>query len=400
MTCAACATRIERKLNKLDGVEATVNYATERATVSFAPAVAVGDLVAAVEAAGYRRCCPARKPGRKPPTPVGAWPSPLRSPSRSSPLDGSAAPVRRLGVGRARAGRAGRPLGRVAVPPRCGPERAPRRGDDGHADLARDAGGLGLVGRRRSSLGVDADIYFEVAAVITTLILLGRYLEARARRRSGEAIRALLELGAKEARVLRDGLEVVVPIEELCVGDRFVVGPGEKIATDGVVEEGGSAIDQSMLTGESLAGRGGTRRRGRGRHDQFVRTTRRPRDESRRRDGARADRHGSSRRRRRARPRSSVSSTGSRRIFVPIVLALSLATLVGWLLVDRRRVRRLHGRRRGAHHRVPVRARARDADRAHGRHGRGAQLGIVIKGPEMLEQTRRRRRSCSTRPAP
>ena len=100
--------------------------------------------------------------------------------------------------------------------------------------------------------GLDADTYFEVAAVITTLILLGRYLEARAKRRSGEAIRKLLELGAKEARVLRDGDEILVPIGQLIVGDRFVVRPGEKIATDGIVEDGASAVDQSMLTGESV----------------------------------------------------------------------------------------------------------------------------------------------------
>ena len=93
--------------------------------------------------------------------------------------------------------------------------------------------------------------YFEVAAVVTTLILLGRYLEARAKGRSSEAIEKLLELGAKDARVLRDGDEALVPVEELQVGDRFVVPPGEKVATDGVVVEGESAIDQSMLTGES-----------------------------------------------------------------------------------------------------------------------------------------------------
>src|SRR5919201_549252 len=100
--------------------------------------------------------------------------------------------------------------------------------------------------------GLHAHTYFEVGAVIVTLILLGRFLEARARRRSGEAIRALVELGAKEARVLRDGVEAVVSIDSLQVGDRFVVRPGEKIATDGVVEEGASAVDQSMLTGESV----------------------------------------------------------------------------------------------------------------------------------------------------
>src|SRR5206468_11029655 len=100
--------------------------------------------------------------------------------------------------------------------------------------------------------GLNADVYFEVAGVITTLILLGRFLEARARRRSGAAIRALLELGAKEARVLRDGAEVLIPVDQLTVGDTFVVRPGEKIATDGVVLEGDSAVDQSMITGESM----------------------------------------------------------------------------------------------------------------------------------------------------
>ena len=96
----------------------------------------------------------------------------------------------------------------------------------------------------------DAEVYFEVASVITTLILLGRWLESRARRRSGAALLALLELGAKEARVLRGGVEVSVPLEQLAVGDLFVVRPGEKVATDGVVVEGRSAVDQSMLTGE------------------------------------------------------------------------------------------------------------------------------------------------------
>src|SRR5262249_11167775 len=100
--------------------------------------------------------------------------------------------------------------------------------------------------------GVDADLYFEVASVVTTFVLLGRYLEARAKRRSSEAIRKLLELGAKDVSVLRDGVEVRVPVGELAAGDRFVVRPGEKIATDGVVEDGVSAVDQSLLTGEPV----------------------------------------------------------------------------------------------------------------------------------------------------
>src|SRR5919204_514348 len=100
--------------------------------------------------------------------------------------------------------------------------------------------------------GLDSGTYFEVGAVTTTLILLGRFFEARARRRSGEAIRKLLELGVKEAHVLRDGRELAIPIDELRVGDLFVVRPGEKVATDGVVVDGASAVDQSMLTGESV----------------------------------------------------------------------------------------------------------------------------------------------------
>src|SRR4029079_13735937 len=99
---------------------------------------------------------------------------------------------------------------------------------------------------------VAADTYFEAAAVITALILLGRYFEARAKRRSGAAIRALLELGAKEARLLRDGKEISIPVEQLAVGDLVVVRPGEKVAPDGVVVEGSSAVDQSMLTGEPV----------------------------------------------------------------------------------------------------------------------------------------------------
>ena len=135
----------------------------------------------------------------------------------------------------------------------------------------------------------DAETYFEVGAVVTTLILLGRYLEAGARRRSGAAIRALLALGAKEARVLRDGVEVAVPVEELRVGDIFVVRPGERIATDGVVEEGSSAVDQSMLTGEPVPVEVGPGQEVAGRDREHVGTAARPCHEGRLRDGARAD---------------------------------------------------------------------------------------------------------------
>ena len=169
--------------------------------------------------------------------------------------------------------------------------------------------------------------------------------------------------------MLRDGEEVLVPIDELAVGDLFVVRPGEKIATDGVVVEGVSAVDQSMLTGEPVPVEVGPGRRGRRRDDQHVRSPRRPRDEGRRRDGARADRAA---RRRGAggegadpaarRPRRRPSSSRS-------CIAVALATLAGWLVVTGDVVGRVHGRGRRADHRLPVRARPRHADRADGRHG-------------------------------
>ena len=193
--------------------------------------------------------------------------------------------------------------------------------------------------------GVDADTYFEVAAVVTTLILLGRYLEARASagraRRSG----SLLELGAKEARVLRDGGEVLVPVDRASqVGERFVVRPGEKIATDGVVEEGDSAVDQSMLTGESVP------------VEVAAGEARSPAPPSTRTAASSSARRGSAPTP--PSPRSPGSSTQAQTgkapvqrladrvsaVFVPIVIALSLATLAGWLacrrLASRRRSRR------------------------------------------------------------
>src|SRR4051795_7314098 len=208
MTCGSCAARIEKKLNRLDGVSATVNYATEQATVSCPEDVPVGALVAAVEAAGYgARLTPAEERG---------------APWRLIVAAVLAAPVVVLGMTGGSAWASfvlatpvvfwsGWEFHRVAW----------RR-------LAMDTLiSLGTLAAWTWSVvvllaGLDADVYFEVAAVITTLILLGRFLEARARRRSGAAIRALAELGAKQARVLRDGGEVLVPVEQLQVGDLFV----------------------------------------------------------------------------------------------------------------------------------------------------------------------------------
>ncbi|HEY6016907.1 MAG TPA: copper-translocating P-type ATPase [Gaiellaceae bacterium] len=236
--------------------------------------------------------------------------------------------------------------------------------------------------------GLDADTYFEVGAVITALILLGRYFEARAKRRSGEAIRALLELGAKEARVLRDGVEVVVPIDDLVPGDRFVVRPGEKIATDGVVENGESAVDQSMLTGESLpvevapgdavagatinvSGRLIVEATKVGSETALAQIARMVAD-------AQAGK---------APIQRLVDRVSA--VFVPVVIATSLATLVGWLAVTGSASSAFTAAVAVLIIACPCALGLATPTALMVGTGRGAQLGILIKGPEILEQTRR-----------
>ncbi|MDA8186276.1 MAG: copper-translocating P-type ATPase, partial [Actinomycetota bacterium] len=236
--------------------------------------------------------------------------------------------------------------------------------------------------------GMSTSVYFDTAGAITALILLGRYLEARAKRRSGEAIRKLLELGAKEARVLRDGTEVLVPVEDLVVGERFVVRPGEKVATDGVVESGTSAVDQSMLTGESVPVEVGP---GDAVAGATVNTSGRLVVEATRVGASTAlaqiarlvaDAQAGKAPVQRLADRVSA-------VFVPIVIAISALTLVGWLL--------LGGAATTAAFTAAVAVIVIACPCALGLAtptalmvgtGRGAQLGIVIKGPEVLEQTR------------
>jgi Cu+-exporting ATPase len=233
-----------------------------------------------------------------------------------------------------------------------------------------------------------SDVYFEVAAVITTLILLGRYLESRARRRSGAAIRSLLELGAKEARVLRGGVEVPVPVSELAVGDLFVVRPGEKIATDGVVAEGESAIDQSMLTGEPVpvdvapgASVAGATVNTFGR--LVVRATR-VGEETALAQIARLVAEAQSGKAPIQRLVDRVSG-----VFVPIVLALSVATLAGWLVATGDAADALSAAVAVLIIACPCALGLATPTALMVGTGRGAQLGILIKGPEVLERTRR-----------
>jgi len=286
MTCSSCANRIERKLNKLDGVHATVNYATEKAAVEFDPAqVSADDLVGAVQAAGYQ----ARLP-----QPAGA-----AGDGDPGAIDVEDRHVRDLRARLTAAAVLSVPLLAISMIPALQFDywqwlalqlatpvvfwagwqfhRAAwqnLRHGTATMDTLISVGtlaawawsvvalfflGAGMPGMEMPmELVLDrgastSHIYLEAAGVVTTLILAGRYFEARAKRRAGAALKALLELGAKDVAILdADGMERRVPVDELQVGDRFVVRPGEKVATDGVVEEGASAVDQSLLTGESV----------------------------------------------------------------------------------------------------------------------------------------------------
>jgi Cu+-exporting ATPase len=397
MTCASCAARIERKLNKLDGVEASVNYATEEAAVAFDPArVAVADLFRAVEAIGYGAALPREAADvteaaasadalglvRRRLAAAGVLTAPLALLAMLPPLQfrgwewlalALAAPVVLWG---------GWPFHRAAA--------ANARHLAATMDTLISIGTLAAFGWSAVVLfaGLDAETYFEVGAVITTLILLGRYFEARARRRSSEAIRALLELGAKEARVLRDGEEVLVPVEDLRVGDRFVVRPGEKIATDGVVVDGTSAVDQSMLTGESVPVEVEPRSDVAGAtintYGRLVVRATRIGAETALAQIARLVAEAQAGKAPIQRLVDRVSA-----VFVPVVIAIAAATLLGWLLLTGDA---------GAAFTAAVAVLIIACPCALGLAtptalmvgtGRGAQLGILIKGPEILEQTRR-----------
>ena len=390
MTCASCAARIERRLNKLEGVSASVNFASEHAAVAFDPAqVHLEDLIGAVEAAGYGAALPEAITKEDPARPyrwrlllavaftipltVLAWVAAARPPGWEWVSLALATPVVTF---------AGWPFHKAAA--------TNARHGVATMDTLISVGTLAAWTWSTVVLagGISTSVYFDTAGAITALILLGRYLEARAKRRSGEAIRRLLELGAKEARVLRDGDEVLVPIEELAVGDRFVVRPGEKVATDGVVVSGTSAIDQSMLTGESLPTEVAP-------GDQVAGST----INSSGRLVVEATRVGASTALAQIARLVADAQAGKApvqrladrvsAIFVPVVLSLAALTLLGWLL--------LGGVATTAAFTAAVAVVVIACPCALGLAtptalmvgtGRGAQLGIVIKGPEILEQTR------------
>ena len=392
MSCASCAARVEKKLNEVTGVDASVNLATERATVRFDDGrVALQELLQAVESAGYRASVEAKEHDREH-EPVGdagvrlvgaaALTAPVVALAMIPPLQFAGWEWLAAALATPVVLWAGWPFHRAAA--------KNLRHRAATMDTLISLGTLAALGWSLVALlALDgADVYFEVGAVITTLILLGRFFEARARRRSGAAIRALLELGAKEARVVRDGVEVAVPVEELTVGDVFVVRPGEKIATDGVVVEGESAVDQSMLTGEPVPvevaagsdvagatvntwGRLVVRATNVGAETALAQIARLVAE-------AQAG-------------KAPVQRLADRvsAVFVPVVLGISLATLAGWLLATRDPSDAFTAAVAVLIIACPCALGLATPTALMVGTGRGAQLGILIKGPEVLEQTRR-----------
>jgi len=373
MTCASCATRVERKLNRLAGVRATVNFATETAHVSYPPEVVVADLVRTVESAGYTAAA-ARPPPLGPRLALSAALTvPLTVLSGRWPYLALAlaVPVVTWGAW---------PFHRATL--------VNLRHGATTMDTLISLGIVASVGWSVVALFRGGDLYLEVGAVLTTFLLAGRYAEARAKRRAGSALRALLELGAKEVALLRDGVEVPVPVTELRVGDVFLVRPGEKVATDGVVIEGTSAVDLSLLTGESApvevrAGdpvTGATVNAG-GR--LVVRATRVGADTQLARIGrlVAAAQSGKA-------PVQRLADRVSA-VFVPAILATAALTAAGWLLTGHPAGRALTAAVAVLIVACPCALGLATPTALLVGTGRGAQLGILVRGPEVLEATRR-----------
>jgi P-type Cu+ transporter len=418
MTCASCANRIERKLNKLDGVTASVNYATEKASVEFdGAAVAPDRLVEAVEAAGYQAQLPATdRPEERPDegepdpsaplrqrlivsavlslpvllvsmipglqfdnwqwlalnlaTPVvlwGAWP--FHQAAWANLKHGTATMDTLVSLG--------------VLAAWLWSLYALFIGDAGMPDMRM---GFDLI--PEAGAGAD-EIYLEVASVVTTFILAGRYFEARAKRRAGSALKALLELGAKDVAVLdADGGERRLPIAELQVGDRFLVRPGEKVATDGVVEEGSSAVDMSMLTGESVpvevqpgAEVAGATVNAGGR--LVVRATKVGSDTALAQIAALVTEAQNG--------KAPVQRLADRvsGVFVPVVIGLAVATLGFWLGTGESATFAFTAAVAVLIIACPCALGLATPTALMVGTGRGAQLGLLIKGPEVLESTRK-----------
>ena len=412
MTCASCANRIERKLNKLDGVTASVNYATEKARVTYPESVSAEDLLATVESAGYAATLPSAEPAapQEPGTgPDEAFTRLIVSAALSIPVIAMAmipalqfdawqwlsltlaAPVVVWGgLPFHRAAWTNLRHGAATMDTLISVGTIAAFGWSVYALFFGTAGTIGMTHpfeltiERSDGAG---NIYLEAAAGVTTFLLAGRWFEHRAKRTAGAALRSLLELGAKDVAVLRDGIETRVPIGDLAVGDSFVVRPGERVATDAIVESGTSAVDLSLITGEPVpvevaAGDalvGGSVNAG-GRI--LARATRVGADTQLARLARLVEEAQSG--------KAPVQRLADRisGVFVPIVLVLAAATLGFWLG---------NGAGPTAAFTAAVAVLIVACPCALGLAtptallvgtGRGAQLGIVIRGPEVLESTR------------
>jgi Cu+-exporting ATPase len=416
MTCASCAARVEKKLNRMDGVTATVNYATEKARVAYPAGIEVADLIATVVKTGYTAEEPA--PPRQEDSDAEADDPELSALHRRLTVSAALAlpvillamvpalqfdnwqwlsltlaapvvvwgglPFHRAAWTNARHGAATMDtlvsLGTLAA--------------FGWSLWALFLGDAGMPGMRHPfeltvSRGDGASsIYLEVASGVTAFILLGRWLEARSKRRAGAALRALMDLGAKDVAVLRDGREVRIPAQRLAVGDRFVVRPGEKIATDGTVVEGASAVDASMLTGESVpvdvtagdAVTGATVNAG----GRLVVEATRVGADTRLARMAKLVEDAQNGKAEVQRLADRISG-----VFVPVVLLIAVATAGAWLGLTGDGVAAFTAAVAVLIIACPCALGLATPTALMVGTGRGAQLGILIKGPEVLESTRR-----------
>ena len=385
MSCASCAAHIERSLNQVDGVTASVSFATERAHISSLTGVDAAALIDVVRGAGYDASLPAAVPHDVTlrPTrlvvaavltlPVVLWA--MVPALRFSGWEWVSAVLSGVVVWGA-----GWPFHRSAA-------RNARHGAgtmDTLVSLGTAAAWLWSVVALVSGEG---HLYLETAAVVTTFLLLGRYVESRSKARAGEALRSLMELGAKQVSVLRDGLEETVPIERLAVGDVFVVRPGEKVATDGVVESGTSAVDLSLLTGEPVpvdVGPGdevvGSALNASGR--LVVRATR-VGSETHLAQIARLVEQAQTQ-------KAPVELLADRvsAVFVPVVLVLAMLTLAGWLLAGAGATAAFTAAVAVLVIACPCALGLATPTALMVGTGRGARLGILIRGPQVLESTR------------
>ncbi|MCP3818828.1 heavy metal translocating P-type ATPase [Streptomyces sp. A3M-1-3] len=427
MTCASCAARIERKLNKLPGVRASVNFATANARVSHPDDVTPQKLIEVVKATGYGASLPAPPASAETGAAADGGGGPASDEKRhvralrdrllvSTALT---VPVVMLSMIPAMQFRFWQWLAFALASPvalwGAWPFHRAAALNLRHKAATMDTlvslgvlaawlwsvyalffGGAGEPGLRMTFSLLPsstehagmAEVYLEVAAALTAFILAGRYFEARARRRAGEAIRALMDLGAKDVTVLRDGREVRVPIDQLAVGQEFVVRPGEKIATDGVVVEGSSAVDESLLTGESLpvevgpgdAVTGATVNAG----GRLVVRASRVGSDTKLAQIARLVEEAQTGKAEVQRLADQISA-----IFVPVVILLAVETLIAWLYLGYPAPVAMTAAVAVLIIACPCSLGLATPTALMVGTGRGAQLGLLIRGPEVLESTRR-----------